>query len=190
VIESTLRTTNNLLERLHASFFFYIMADPDKFLKIGYFLPSAVLVSVAMMFGGLKLWSDAAWTRDAIEKDKGSKGSEAAPWRRRRRPVLVTLSIMIFTHILGIALFFAVNKPWCIENHKVCWNCVTPSTIDILLRSYFRSCSSSSLPCLWYSCLCQRRRQQKAPPSPSYSTPSTSVSPRRSYPSPPSSTSR
>ncbi|KAG6918119.1 hypothetical protein DXG01_016307 [Tephrocybe rancida] len=43
VIESTLRTTNNLLERLHASFFFYVLTGPERFLKIGSYLPSAVL---------------------------------------------------------------------------------------------------------------------------------------------------
>jgi len=47
IVESTLRTMSNLLERLHASFFLYIMTTPSSFLKIGSYLPSAVVIAVA-----------------------------------------------------------------------------------------------------------------------------------------------
>ena len=50
---------NNLLERLHASFFFYLLVGPTAFVKIGRFLPSAVLVSAAMLVGGMGAWADA-----------------------------------------------------------------------------------------------------------------------------------
>ncbi|KAK0210867.1 Gaa1-like protein [Desarmillaria ectypa] len=103
IIESTLRTTNNLLERLHASFFFYIMSDPDHFLKIGLYLPSAILISVAMMFTGLSLWVEAGWTASEDEKSIDKK------WTRRKRPVLHVLAIMISAHLLGATMFFLVN---------------------------------------------------------------------------------
>ncbi|KAJ8078974.1 Glycosyl phosphatidyl inositol protein transamidase complex subunit [Marasmius tenuissimus] len=92
IVESTLRTTNNLLERLHASFFLYVMTRPDKFLKIGSYLPSGILISVAMMFTGLRNWVEAA------------KNS-------RTRPVLtVILNIMLPTHILGGLAYLAITK--------------------------------------------------------------------------------
>ncbi|CAK5265049.1 unnamed protein product [Mycena citricolor] len=104
VLESTLRTTNNLLERLHASFFFYILTTSDWFLKIGSFLPSAVLISVSMMFGGLKIWSDAGWIRD-----RGDEKSDPQ-WLERSRPVLPVLAIMLCTHLLGAGLLLGVTN--------------------------------------------------------------------------------
>jgi glycosylphosphatidylinositol transamidase len=120
IVESTLRTTNNLLERLHASFFFYIMTGPDQFLQIGNYLPSAVLISIAMMFGGLRKWVDAAWIQDESRNDTDEKEvGNKEPWIRRKRPVLNVLGIMFMTHVLGGLLFGIVTRPWFIENSKI-----------------------------------------------------------------------
>ncbi|KAJ7444901.1 Gaa1-like protein [Mycena latifolia] len=122
IVESTLRTTNNLLERLHASFFFYILTAPERFLKIGSFLPSAVLISVAMMFGGLREWSDSAWIPDSFvysEKQEADTGLTSAKWIQRSRPVIPVLGIMLSTHILGGILFSALTTSWFTGNQTV-----------------------------------------------------------------------
>ncbi|KAJ7510073.1 Gaa1-like protein [Mycena galericulata] len=119
VVESTLRTTNNLLERLHASVFFYILTAPEHFLKIGSFLPSAVLVSVAMMFGGLRVWSDSAWIADTSgqPEKKESQESGRIKWIQRSRPVILVLGIMLSTHIMGGILFSVLTTTW-FANHQ------------------------------------------------------------------------
>ncbi|KAJ3895691.1 Gaa1-domain-containing protein [Lentinula edodes] len=109
VIESTMRTTNNLLERLHASFFFYVLTSFDRFVKIGNYLPSAILISVAMMFGGLQVWVDAAWTQRSQEKPQ-TEGSARSIWIRRRRPVLEVVFVMLGTHLFGAATFFFMSS--------------------------------------------------------------------------------
>ncbi|KAF9469193.1 Gaa1-domain-containing protein [Collybia nuda] len=122
VIESTLRTTNNLLERLHASFFFYILTGADRFLKIGSYLPSAILISIAMMFNGLRIWSDLAWSEDQPEipeKQKQTQFTNKKTWTRRTRPVIKVLAIMIATHVYGAFLFAAVTSLWFSDNPKV-----------------------------------------------------------------------
>ncbi|KAJ3775407.1 Gaa1-domain-containing protein [Lentinula raphanica] len=108
IIESTLRTTNNLLERLHASFFFYLMTTQDRFMKIGNYLPSVILISVAMMFGGLQVWNNAAWIKR--QQTKNEKGSTNKVWTRRRRPVIDAVFIVLGTHLLGAALFFSLSN--------------------------------------------------------------------------------
>ena len=116
---------NNLLERLHASFFFYIMTGPQRFLKIGFFLPSAILISVAMMFHGLSTWVNAAWineTNSGPTEKKNSLSSSTPPsikWRNRRRPVIPVLGIMISTHVLGLLLFWTITRSWFMENYQV-----------------------------------------------------------------------
>jgi GPI-anchor transamidase subunit GAA1 len=118
-----LRTMNNLLERLHASFFFYIMTGSQRFLKIGFFLPSAILISVAMMFHGLSTWVDAAWIIDSEPTEKETWPLSATPlsikWKNRRRPVIPVLGIMISTHFLGLLLFWTITRSWFMENYQV-----------------------------------------------------------------------
>lgn len=111
IVESTLRTMNNLLERLHASFFFYILTSPGTFMKIGMFIPSAIVVSVAMLFKGLGEWVTAGWVYEISEASlKGNNDTEApnpakGTWRNRRRPLLSALTIVVVTHVLGVLVF-------------------------------------------------------------------------------------
>ncbi|KAH7913759.1 Gaa1-like protein [Hygrophoropsis aurantiaca] len=122
IVESTLRTANNLLERLHASFFFFILTSPGTFMKIGTFLPSAILISVAMMFGGLREWVDAGVTQQHYTTtSKGDKTpTTKVKWVPRSRPVLHALIIMIITHIMGIALFSLISTRWYMDSNSTC----------------------------------------------------------------------
>ncbi|KAI5114767.1 hypothetical protein M0805_005007, partial [Coniferiporia weirii] len=108
VVESTLRTMNNLLERLHASFFFYILTTPATFLKIGHFLPSVIMISIATMFKGLSVWVDAGWRKeereDTGEKEKPPTDDSRTEWVSRSRPVLDALFVMLATHAVGALL--------------------------------------------------------------------------------------
>lgn len=45
IAESTFRSINNLLEHFHQSFFFYLLLSPKRFVSIGTYLPSAMLVA-------------------------------------------------------------------------------------------------------------------------------------------------
>lgn len=47
ILDSTFRSVNNLLEKFHQSFFFYLLLSPTNFVSIGTYLPSAVMFAVA-----------------------------------------------------------------------------------------------------------------------------------------------
>ncbi len=51
-LESSLRSLNNLLERLHASYFFYLLPRPGKFIPVGHYLPAAVLLGASISIAG------------------------------------------------------------------------------------------------------------------------------------------
>lgn len=53
-VESTLRSFNNLLERLHASYFFYLIPQQDRFIPVGHYLPIAVLLGASITIGGFE----------------------------------------------------------------------------------------------------------------------------------------
>jgi Gaa1-like, GPI transamidase component len=102
VVESTLRSANNLLERLHASFFFYIQTTPRTFLKVGHYLPAVIVISVATMFGALSLWVDARW----VEVLESSEKENKIVWCPRDRPVLDILGLMTASHVTGYILWY------------------------------------------------------------------------------------
>lgn len=53
IIDSTFRSVNNLLEKFHQSFFFYLLLSPRLFVSIGTYLPSAVLVALSYALSSL-----------------------------------------------------------------------------------------------------------------------------------------
>lgn len=121
ILESTLRTTNNLLERLHASFFFYLLVGTTTFMKIGSYLPAAVLVSTAMLFSGLGEWAQARWVQETDvqdDKDKDGASEPGTRWVQRRRPVLPALLLVVATHLNGLLLFALITIPW-VSKHKL-----------------------------------------------------------------------
>ena len=113
IVESTLRTCNNLLERLHASFFFYLLLEPGSFTKIGNYLPSAVIISTAILFSGLRSWIQAGWIEVSASTSGGGKvkGGQMMKWERRSRPSLRAVLIILATHAWGIPLYFISSWP-------------------------------------------------------------------------------
>ncbi|XP_068624983.1 glycosylphosphatidylinositol anchor attachment 1 protein [Battus philenor] len=55
-LESILRSLNNLLERFHQSYFFYLLAGTNRFISIGQYMPSLCLLCAAMLIRALSLW--------------------------------------------------------------------------------------------------------------------------------------
>ncbi|KAH7104928.1 Gaa1-domain-containing protein [Auriculariales sp. MPI-PUGE-AT-0066] len=136
-IESSLRTMSNLLERLHASFFFYLMAGPHHFLQIGHYLPVAIILSIAITVTGLGAWNTAGYTefdseeaRQYQQHDKhDDKSTRTTPtWivtaktfkpRKRKRPVMPILTAMLGAHLAGIAMLQLLRLPLVVQNLKV-----------------------------------------------------------------------
>lgn len=56
VVESTFRSVNNLLEKFHQSFFFYLLLGPKTFVSIGMYLPACGLSSASFLIGSLNSW--------------------------------------------------------------------------------------------------------------------------------------
>lgn len=55
-IESICRSLNNLLEKLHQSFFFYLLMQSNRFVSIGTYLPSAMTIAAAYTIMAIYLW--------------------------------------------------------------------------------------------------------------------------------------
>ena len=123
-----MRTMNNLLERLHASFFFYVFSAPSRFLQLPDYLPPPIIISVAMSFGGMALYVWTGWERTKNEK----AGTE---WRMRQRPIMEVLCIMAATHMFGGLMFLLTTSGTFIRLLPVrCTTLIKPQS-SLLLRS-------------------------------------------------------
>ncbi|KAI9468357.1 Glycosyl phosphatidyl inositol protein transamidase complex subunit [Coemansia sp. RSA 989] len=55
-IEATMRSLNNLLERFHQSFFFYMLPANQRYLSIGDYVPAAALMIASLLVQAMHLW--------------------------------------------------------------------------------------------------------------------------------------
>jgi GPI-anchor transamidase subunit GAA1 len=128
VIESTFRSLNNLLEHLHQSFFFYLLMQANRFVSIGTYLPSAMLVAVNFTIMAMALWVESGRPRGASAKiDSGIKFGEVqkpkvttSPQTTKalilsqslglqERHLFLPLVIVVGAHFLGIVPLFIFN---------------------------------------------------------------------------------
>lgn len=56
IVEGTLRSVNNLLERFHQSFFFYLMPSENFYISIGMYMPPLGLLIAPIVIQILALW--------------------------------------------------------------------------------------------------------------------------------------
>lgn len=60
------RAFNNLTERLHASFFLYLLPEPFQFLSVATYLSAPILTGAALTIAGLRLWRTKTVSADFI----------------------------------------------------------------------------------------------------------------------------
>ncbi|KAI1332226.1 GPI transamidase component GAA1 [Xylariaceae sp. FL0255] len=109
LVEGIFRSLNNLLEHLHQSFFFYLLINKDRFVSIGTYLPSAMLIAVNFTIMAILLWIKSG---DPVENENKGKGkddiTEAAP-EVVERALYLPLALVIACHFLGALPLFVFN---------------------------------------------------------------------------------
>ncbi|KAF3908580.1 hypothetical protein ABW21_db0208822 [Orbilia brochopaga] len=127
-VESVFRSLNNLLEHFHQSFFFYLLMAPKRFVSIGTYLPSAMLLAVGLTLTAIRLWIDprsrssvddepiAVQTTGGKGEDKKEKqtGDQSAVASKPidsgpKRELFLPLSVVIGVHFCGVIPFAVFN---------------------------------------------------------------------------------
>ncbi|PVH96606.1 Glycosylphosphatidylinositol:protein transamidase, GAA1 component [Periconia macrospinosa] len=82
-VESIFRSLNNLLEKLHQSFFFYLLLESKRFVSIGTYLPSAMLIAASFSIMAIAKWVESGKPDDipnpASTKPPPKKSSSEKP---------------------------------------------------------------------------------------------------------------
>lgn len=122
VVEGTLRSLNNLLEHLHQSFFFYLLMQRDRFVSIGTYLPSAMLLAANFTIMAISLWVKSGQSAPSGRglKSESSQQAKASVTQREavvcsptaqvgERNLLLPLGIVAGCHAASIVPLFAFN---------------------------------------------------------------------------------
>ncbi|KAF1977151.1 Glycosylphosphatidylinositol:protein transamidase, GAA1 component [Bimuria novae-zelandiae CBS 107.79] len=72
-VESLFRSLNNLLEHLHQSFFFYLLLEAKRFVSIGTYLPSAMLIAANFSITAIALWVQSGRWQEPIPNPAATK---------------------------------------------------------------------------------------------------------------------
>jgi len=87
VIEGVGRSLNNLLERFHQSFFFYILPSVERYASIGVYMPPFGILALTVVIKALSLWlscrgvaheSSSEDVKQGIEEEKASSDTVAS----------------------------------------------------------------------------------------------------------------
>lgn len=124
LIEGTFRSLNNLLEHLHQSFFFYLLMHKERFVSIGTYLPSAMLIAVNFTIMAINHWVKSGHTKatSATKKEtqatpapndgntKDEKRDEESNSATSERDLLLPLALVAAAQFLGFVPLFVFNR--------------------------------------------------------------------------------
>ncbi|KAK2739706.1 Glycosyl phosphatidyl inositol protein transamidase complex subunit [Onygenales sp. PD_40] len=114
-VESLVRSLNNLLEHLHQSFFFYILMQANRFVSIGTYLPSAMLIAGNFTIMAVGLWmksgvrSSASARNTENSKEKNSIVAEQEGNGIQERHMALPLALVFGLHFLGLIPLYTFN---------------------------------------------------------------------------------
>lgn len=91
ILEGTFRSLNNLLERFHQSFFFYLLPSSDRYISIGLYMPAICAIAGALIIKACAMWCKLQEKDD--EKSKATKISF--------EPILV---LILLVHLSGVLM--------------------------------------------------------------------------------------
>lgn len=118
-VEGLCRSLNNLLEHLHQSFFFYLLMHTNRFVSIGTYLPSAMLVAANFTIMAIALWLRTGYEDKLAaskkqtpkdSKDDATKGADTGLNGVSERKLSVPLTVVAVLHFLGIVPLYILTS--------------------------------------------------------------------------------
>ncbi|KAH8129252.1 Gaa1-like protein [Trichoderma asperelloides] len=127
VVEGSFRSLNNLLEHLHQSFFFYLLMQKNRFVSIGTYLPSAMLLAANFTIMAIFLWVKSGQPTvkdvgtgkqqsDGLERKGDTAPSSWSPLTVERN-LLSPLTFVAICHSISAIPLFLFNHLGINRNH-------------------------------------------------------------------------
>lgn len=110
VIEGTFRSLNNLLEHLHQSFFFYLLMQRERFVSIGTYLPSAMLVAANFTIMAIALWVKSGQPEGQSKVTDTDSKKEKAGTQTVERDLFLPLGVVTLCQFLSVIPLYLFNN--------------------------------------------------------------------------------
>ncbi|KAJ9593199.1 hypothetical protein L9F63_015244, partial [Diploptera punctata] len=130
VLEGLFRSLNNLLERFHQSYFFYLLPATDRYISIGMYMPPLGLLCAGLVIKAFALWlkmqEDPTKRNDSDKEDSDMKSENSGSEKKGAGNFsLVPVGMTVLaTHTLGIillsspqALSVVVSRIWYVNRY-------------------------------------------------------------------------
>ncbi|XP_033222343.1 glycosylphosphatidylinositol anchor attachment 1 protein [Belonocnema kinseyi] len=112
VVESIVRSLNNLLERFHQSYFFYLLPSTDRYVSIGIYTLPFILMIATVFIKGFTIWLKLQNLGDKKKDDKEKKKEKDENESQEFDIGFVAMEFL-WTHALG---FLLMSSPiWLIS---------------------------------------------------------------------------
>lgn len=149
-IESICRSLNNLLEHLHQSFFFYLLMHTNRFVSIGTYLPSAMLIAGNFTIMAIALWMRTGYyanskpgstTPKAKNEKKAETNEKINGSAVAERLMALPLTLVSGLHLLGLVplwMFNNLHHNVSLDRHNLLHrNCIA-HLVTVLHHSHLR----------------------------------------------------
>jgi len=124
ILEDIFRSLNNLLERFHQSYFFYLLPSSERFISIGLYMPAICLIAGALFVKACGKWCQLQQNPLAASDTDEDESKEDSPkstklddndhvlLQKKDDDIDINLvqigTILLLTHIVGVTL---MNSP-------------------------------------------------------------------------------
>uniref|UniRef100_A0ABM5GD52 Glycosylphosphatidylinositol anchor attachment 1 protein n=1 Tax=Pogona vitticeps TaxID=103695 RepID=A0ABM5GD52_9SAUR len=107
-LEGMFRKLNNLLERLHQSYFFYLLPSLSHFVSIGIYMPALGFLILILVLKALDLWMKLSRFDTDLDGRlcDGHEGPSSAAVEEPRPSLLTLVPPLLICHATGLALYF------------------------------------------------------------------------------------
>ncbi|XP_029052423.1 glycosylphosphatidylinositol anchor attachment 1 protein [Osmia bicornis bicornis] len=136
IVESIVRSLNNLLERFHQSYFFYLLPSTDTYISIGLYIRSLVLIIAAVFIKAFAMWQ-----KLQIFTSKENKESTVKQLKIDGFDIGAITSEILWAHICGVVI--ATSPSAVTYFGRKLWNLRTEDSI------YFSFMAITILTLIW-----------------------------------------
>ncbi|CAG0887606.1 unnamed protein product [Cyprideis torosa] len=101
VLEGIVRSLNNLLERFHQSFFFYLMLSSTRFVSIAFFFPPFAVMAAPLLIRCLAIWPDI--TGPSIKYRVTAESQSSVP---TGLSLFSAAPVVVVSHLTGLSMIW------------------------------------------------------------------------------------
>ncbi|XP_033356701.1 glycosylphosphatidylinositol anchor attachment 1 protein [Bombus vosnesenskii] len=100
IVESIVRSLNNLLERFHQSYFFYLLPSTDTYISIGLYIRSLVLIIAGIFVKAFSIWQRLQVSTSVEDK----KNTVTKQSKNDGFDIGIIMSEILWSHICGVVI--------------------------------------------------------------------------------------